>query len=146
MKEYLNKVCGQYYRLNERLLLQQEHFEELMDNPVPYIGQTYLTDIDQVLRYCYKAQKANDELTETNNEIIELQTLILKMLEYIGVPANTKLIGVIPEQVEFYIWADEDNEVHYEKIKDLAPANDDPNIITIKIRNDREVRVDDEDE
>jgi hypothetical protein len=58
------------------------------------------------------------------------------MMQYFEIPPLTRLSGTIPHQLEFDIWADEQDTIHCQKTNDLDPEVENPNIITIKVCTD----------
>lgn len=140
MKTSLNTLCCNYYLASERLIKQQQRFEELLAKPASFAGQTYLPDIDKTIRRWHKRQEASDAITYTQAELTDLQAMILILFEYIGAAPNTRLTGELPEEVEFAIWADDNQQLHYEKLRDLAPVLEDGcEYITIRLGGDVEM-------
>jgi hypothetical protein len=133
MELYLNDVCSNYYTLRELLLKQEARFDRLMDKPVVYAGQTDLEDIDKVLKYCYKVQQASDGIRHTIQQLISEKKLILQMLDHFSIPRNTKLKARVGNEAEIHLWADDENLIYYEKLRDILAEEINPNIITIKV-------------
>lgn len=124
MKTSLNTLCCNYYLASERLLKEQQRFDELLAKPTSFAGQTYLPDIDKTLRRWHKRQEASDAITYTQAELTDLQAMILILFELIGAQPHTRFTGQIPDEAEFAIWADDANQLHYEKLKDLTPVRE----------------------
>ena len=145
MNGEFNGYCSQYYNLTQLLAEQQEHFNTLLDNALPYTGQTNISELDAIIKCNRKIQKAKKRADDTADELQKTERTILMIMEYFGIPPQTVLVGEVTEQFLFEIWADETDTVHIEKIKDLVPPVDDENIIKIKIRYSRNEVTDDDD-
>jgi len=116
---------------------QDEYLKNLLDNAPLYNGQTNLNEIDDIIKYYRKAQKAKARLDATTDQLYKTEQTILMIMKHFNIPSRTRLVGEIIEEILFEIWADETDRLHVRKTKDLAPSVDEGNIITIKIRNSR---------
>ncbi len=119
-------MCAWYYRLTERLKEQEERFQNLLANALPYTGQTELIELDRIIRYNRKVQAALADTEKTSAQIVDAESIIYKMIEYFGIKPNTRLKGQIPEQLEFEFWLDESNQLHIQKLSDLAKSEAPP--------------------
>ena len=145
MNGEFNGYCSQYYNLTQLLAEQQEHFNTLLDNALPYTGQTNINELDAIIKCNRKIQKAKARAENTFDELRNTEHTILMIMQYFGIPPHTVLVGEVPEKLLFEIWADDSDTVHIKKIKDLVPPVDDENIIRIKIRHSRNEVMDDDD-
>jgi hypothetical protein len=146
MEGEFTNYCSSYYRLTELLDAQETRFQSLLENALPYAGQTHLNELDAILHCNRKIQKAFADVNDTVSTMHETERTILQIMRYFELTPNTKLTCVIPGELEFEIWADEQDVVHCLKTKQLAPLEEDPNIINIRINNSRYALTDDEDE
>jgi len=142
-----NTACATYYHLNQVLAAKEVRFQKLVSKALPYTGQTNLFELDRIISCNRKVQQAQADVEQTEMELSDLESIIFKMMEYFDIPPGTKLSGGIADELEFEIWADEQDVLYCEKTKDLNPPADNPNTITIKFYNssDRpEVEVEEE--
>jgi len=121
MNGEFNGFCSQYYNLTQLLAEQQEHFNTLLDNALPYTGQTNINELDAIIKCNRKIQKAKKRADDTADELRNTEHTILMVMEYFGIPPYTRLTGEVTEQLLFEIWADDSDTVHIKKIKDLVP-------------------------
>jgi hypothetical protein len=145
MNGEFNGYCSRYYNLTQLLAEQQEQFNTLLDNALPYTGQTNLSELDAIIKCNRKIQRAKARVDDTIVKLNETERTILLIMEYFGIPPHTVLFGEVPEMLLFEIWADDSDTIHIQKIKDLAPPVDEENIIKIKIRHSRNEVMDDDD-
>jgi len=121
MNGEFNGYCSHYYNLTEQLAQQQEHLSNLLDNALPYTGQTTLSELDAIIKCHRKIHRAKARVDDTLVELEKTERTILMIMQYFGIPPCTALAGEVIEQLLFEIWADETDTVHTKKIKDLAP-------------------------
>lgn len=127
--------CSQYYHLTILFSERCERFKTLLDNAPPYTRQNSLSDIDAMISYDRKVQAAKAKGDKTFKELTETGRIILKIMRHFEIPPRTVLIGQIPGELEYEIWANEKDQVFIGKIRDLPQEAHDPNIIRIKCWN-----------
>ena len=71
-------------------------------------------------------EKALDDMRET-------ERYILMIMRHFEIPHGTLLTGQIPGQLEYEVWANDNDTIYINKIKNLQPEADIPNIIVIKL-------------
>jgi hypothetical protein len=103
--------CNQYYQLTTQLDADDEHFKTLLANAPPYTGQSYLTDLDDIISYNRTVHAAKAKVDKTYKEWKETAQTILKIMEYFEIPPRTWLTGIIPGELEYEIWANEKGDV-----------------------------------
>jgi len=130
----LTDSCNRFYQLNELHAQRERDLDNMVLAAPHYNGETVITEIDAIISYYREAQAAKTELEETYIQMKNAQSDILTFMEHFGIPAGIKLSGAIPEELEYEIWADDDNNLQTRKTKNLA-ADDNPNMITIKFSN-----------
>jgi hypothetical protein len=145
MNGEFNGYCSRHYTLTEQLAEQQEHLKSLLDNALPYNGQTNLSEIDALIKSYRKIQRVKARVDDTQEEIRKTERTIQMVMQYFDIPPRTRLVGEVIDEILFEIWADETDAIHNKKIKDLVPSVDEGNIITIKLRNSRHDVTDDDD-
>jgi len=145
MEGEFTNFCKRYYELLLQVEEKEHRFIDLLDNALPYTGQTDVAELDAII-YCnrriQKVRSMADDVIEAKQET---EGIILKILEYFEIPTNTRLTCEVPGLYELRVWADEENTVHCYKMKDLAPLEEDENIITIDCNDRRNSWEDDED-
>lgn len=141
-----NGYCSQYYTLTLLLEEQEERLSKLLNNAPMYTGQTTLNEVDAILKHYRKLQQVQARIEELTGELQKTEQTILMIMEYLDIPHNTMLTGEIPEKVAFEIWADDNNILCTQKIKDLARPVENANIITIKLRNSKKSVAEDDDD
>lgn len=129
-------ACTGYYRLEERLAAREQRFQQLLAAALPYTGQTLLSELDAIIACNREVQQALADVEETQAQLRETQCLILKMMRYFEIPPNTRLIGEIPGELEFELWADEQDNIHCRKTRHLQPDGN-TTIIRIPVCMDR---------
>lgn len=145
MEREFTNFCKRYYELLQQIDKNEHRLIDMIDNALPYTGQTCIAELDAILSYNRKAQKLNEALFDVIEAKQETEDTILKILEYFEIPINTRLTCEVPGLYELRVWADEENTVHCYKTKDLAPLEEDENIITIQFTDNRNSWEDDED-
>jgi len=145
MNGEFNSCCSHYYHLTQQLAKEQAYLQKFLDNAPYYSGETQLSEIDYIIRYYYKTQAVKAAIDKTMARLNKTTTAILYFMRFFNIPPDTKLCGTIEEELEFEIWADDTDQIHTKKIKDLKPIEE-PNTITIRIANERSSIFDDEDE
>jgi hypothetical protein len=125
--------CNHYYELTKLLSRCEEHFKNLLDNAPLYCGQTSLSEVDAIISYYRKVQAAKAKIEKTADDIAEAARPILMIMRYFEIPPGTVLTGEIPGELKYEIWADEHDALYISKPKNLQPAPDNPNVITIKL-------------
>jgi hypothetical protein len=142
--EFTN-YCKQYYNLMLQLYQQEAHFETLLENALPYTGQTNIIELDAILRCNGKILKARADADETRAALHKTEKTILLIMVYFEIQPETKLICEIAGEVKLEIYTKENNRLYCFKTKDLAPLEKDPNMITIEMNHNRYVRDDEDD-
>jgi hypothetical protein len=132
MNGEFNRICSYYYRLTRLLEEREAHFNHLLENALPYKGQTELSELDAIIQYNREVQKARADTEKTAADIRETERIILMIMQYFEIPPFTKLKGEVSEELEFEIWADNNDALYISKTKDLAAPVDDENVIKIK--------------
>jgi hypothetical protein len=140
-----NGLCSRYYNLTQLLTAQDERFKRLLDNALPYTGQTNLADLDAIISCNRRVQEAKANVEQTLENMRQTERSILFLMNYFEIPPGTVLAGKIDGELEFEIWADENDTLYINKTKDLASPVDETNIITIRLRRSRDEVVEDED-
>ncbi len=135
MPNVLNYFCSSYYKLFQLVLKRQERLQYLIDNAPEYSGETSIDEIDAIINYYQKGQAYKAKYDETYKEFKETGEDILKVMQHFSIPPETILTGQIPHELEYEVVADENDMVYIYKTKDLAPAEDNPNIMVIKVWN-----------
>jgi hypothetical protein len=127
--------CNQYYHLTELFSERDERFKNLLDNAPPYTNQSNLSDLDAIISYNRKVQAAKAKADKTFKDLTETGHTILMIMRYFEIPPRTVLTGEIPGELEYEIWANENDDIFIGKIRDLPQEALDPNIIYIKCWN-----------
>ncbi|MFI5159176.1 MAG: hypothetical protein ACHQF4_09945, partial [Sphingobacteriales bacterium] len=86
--------------------------------------------------YYREAQDLNEEVLQLTDELKQPARAILEFMNYFQIPRNKVLTGVIPEQLEYQLWATEDDEIGIRKTIDLEPDPLDENTILVKPSDD----------
>src|ERR1700744_632778 len=146
MEGEFTNYCKQYYELLQQVEEKEHRFIDLLDNALPYNGQSNIAELDAILKCNRRIIKAHNPLEGIIEAKQETEDTILKILEYFEIPANTRLTCEVPGLYELIVWADEEKTVHCYKIKDLAPLEQDENIITIQMTDKRNGWEDDEED
>jgi hypothetical protein len=145
MNEQFNELCGRYYRLSQQLTRENAYLQKFLDNAPFYQGETQLSEIDYIIKYYLKTQTVKAAVDKTMDKLNKTVAGILYLMKFFDIPPGTRLHGIIEDEVEFEVWADETDQIHTVKTKDLTPP-DNPNIITIRLGNAASTIFDDEDE
>jgi len=111
-----------------------QQFNNLLADALPYTGQTNLSDLDAIISYNRRVQAAKTKADKTFKDLTETGKTILKMMRYFEIPPRKVLRGEIPGELEYEIWANDKDALFINKIKDLPQEPVDPNIIMIKCR------------
>ncbi|MDB5087150.1 MAG: hypothetical protein JWR09_1144 [Mucilaginibacter sp.] len=135
MTDEFTAWCNQYYHLTKLFSERCERFKNLLDNAPPYTSQNNLSDIDPIISYNRKVHAAKVKADKTFKDLTATGRTILMIMQYFEIPPRTVLIGEIPGELEYEIWANEKDEVFIGKIRDLPQEALDPNIIYIKAWN-----------
>jgi len=125
--------CNHYYELTEQLTAREEHFKNLLDNTPLYCGQTSLSEVDEIISYYRQVQAAKAKVDETCDEMRETERAILIYMRHFEMPPGTALTGEIPGELEYEIWANENDTIYINKTKNLTPEPDDADIIEIRL-------------
>ena len=126
-------IC--YYRLSKLFSEQNERFQNLLQAAPPYTGQSSISDLDVIITSNRKVQAAKAKADKTFKDLTETGHTILKMMQYFEIPPRTVLTGEIPGELEYEIWANENDDVFIGKIRDLPQEAVNPNVIVIKCWN-----------
>ncbi|SHM99555.1 hypothetical protein [Mucilaginibacter sp. OK098] len=143
MTDEFTAWCNQYYQLTKLFSERCERFKNLLDNAPPYSRQNSLNDIDDMISYDRKVQAAKAKGDKTFKELTETRRTILKIMRHFEIPPRTILIGQIPGELEYEIWANEKDDLFIGKIRDLPQEPENPNIIYIKCWKDDKGEEDD---
>jgi hypothetical protein len=146
MNGELTGYCSRYYNLTLRLAKEQAYLKKFLDNAPLYQGETQLIEIDYILKYYRKTQEVNMAVVKTMDNLKETAKPILAIMRHFDIPADTILHGVVEEEAEFDIWADETDQIHIVKTKQLAPEPNAENIMVIKLAAESTSIFDDENE
>lgn len=146
MEGEFTSYCRQYYSLQQLLAQQETQFNTLLANALPYTGQTNITELDAIIKCNRKVQQARAEADNTIAEKRQTEQVILQIMAYFEVSPNTELTCEIPGEAELMLWADEENDLYCIKTKDLAPLEDDLDIITIHMNDNRYSFTEDDDD
>ena len=130
--------CSYYYQLKMLFLKRQDRLNNLLDNAPFYSGQISLSEIDAIVSYYREAQAAKAKMDKTLADMKEAERDILMFMRHFDIPPGKVLYGEIPGELEYEIWANENDAVFINKIKDLQPEPLDPNIIVIKLWRENE--------
>jgi hypothetical protein len=123
--------CTHYYRLTKLFLQHNERINKLLADAPPYTSQRNLSDLDAIISYNRKVQAVKAKADKTFKHLTETGRTILKVMQYFEIPPHVVLTGEIPGELEFEIWANENDALFINKIKDLQPGAHNPNIIVI---------------
>lgn len=145
MEGEFTNYCKQYYELLLQVEEKEHRFIDLLDNALPYTGQTDVAELDAIIHCNRRIQKIRSIADDVIDAKQETEGIILKILEYFEIPINTRLTCEVSGLYELRVWADEENTVHCYKTKDLAPLEEDENIITIDCNDQLNSWEDDED-
>ena len=132
IKNELTRYCNHYYLLRRKLIKRIELFNKLVADEPLYRGETLLTDIDAMICQIRRVQALQVKMDQTRAEFNETGEEILEFFKHFRIPPNTALTGIIEYDMEYQIWADEDDKLHMVPIRSLAPDFDDPNVMYIK--------------
>jgi len=122
-----------YYKLTLLLSKREERLQNLLNNAPCYCGQTRLSDIDAIISYYRDVQAYKAKKDKTFDNMMATERIILKIMRHFEIPPGTVLTGEIPNELEYEIWADENDAIYIIKTKNLAPEADKANIIVIKL-------------
>lgn len=145
MGEFTN-FCKRYYELLQQWNELENRFEELLENAIPYTGQTDAAELDAIIRCNRRIQKARAAADECINDLQQIAHIITKILEYFEVPPYTRLTCEVPGFYELELWLDDEQAVNCIKTHDLAPLEEDENTITIHCIDTRNNWEEDEDD
>ena len=137
MEGEFTNFCKRYYELLLQVEEKEHRFIDLLDNALPYTGQTDISELDAIIHCNRRIQKIRSIADDVIEAKQETEDIILKILEYFEIPPNTRLTCEIPGLYELIVWADGENTVHCYKTHDLAPLEEDENIITIPFTDSR---------
>jgi hypothetical protein len=146
MEGEFTNFCKRYYELLLQVEEKEMRFLNLLDNALPYTGQTDVSELDAIIHCNRRIQKVRSTADDVIEAKQETEDTILKILEYFEIPPNTRLTCEVPGEYELKVWADDENTVHCYKTKDLAPLEVDEHIITIPFTDSRNDWEDGEDE
>jgi len=132
MTNEFTTYCNHYYHLTTQLEAHNQHFQNLLDTAPPYTGQSNLTELDAIISHNRQVHAAKAKVDKTLKDLTDTAQTILKMMAYFEIPPRTWLTGIIPDELEYEIWANEKGDVFIGKVRDLQPPVPNPNIIEIK--------------
>src|SRR5581483_2635198 len=143
-------ICNYYYELTQLLIKKKKRLCKLLVNYWPYAGETKLSEIDALVKYIRRVQKVKKDFDTLNDARIKMERDILTLMRHFEIPPNTKLSGVIEDEMEYKIWVDENDTIYIEKTKDLVPpppgVYGDYIIYRIKTNDDDNEEEDDEED
>ncbi len=125
--------CSRYYELTVQHAAQETNLQTQLLNAPVYNGQTLLSEIDAIISYYREVQAAKTEMDKTFDNLKITEGTILRIMRHFEIPPGTILTGEIPGELEYSLWADDNDMLHIIKTKNLAPLVAEENIITIKI-------------
>ena len=146
MEGEFTNFCKRYYEQLLQVEEKEHRFIDLLDNALPYTGQTDISELDAIIHCNRRIQKVRSIADDVIEAKQETEDIILKILEYFEIPPNTRLTCEVPGEYVLVLWADEENTVYCSKIRDLAPLEMDENIITIQVTDSKNSWEDVEDE
>jgi hypothetical protein len=117
-KDEFSYVCSMFYTYKQRYMKCRARFEELIKYEPQYNGETKVSDIDDKIKYIRRVQKLEEKKWDLIDDLIFLEQDILMYMDHFEIPRNTRLTGVIPDELEYEIWADDRDVVHVEKTRD----------------------------
>ncbi|MFI5138160.1 MAG: hypothetical protein ACHQIM_10045 [Sphingobacteriales bacterium] len=135
MTNEFTTYCNRYYKLTRLHAMREERLKNLLDNAPLYCGQSSISDIDAIISYYRKVQAYKAKTEKTLDNLKKTERTILMIMRHFEIPPGTVLYGEIPGELEYEIWADENDALYISKTNDLAPKQLNPNIITIKFSN-----------
>ena len=135
--EFTN-ICNRYYELKQLHARREEHLNQLLDNAPLYSGEMCISNIDAIISYYRNAQAEKAEVDKIYKQILATERNILLVMRHFEIPPNTVLYGEIPFELEYEIYADENDQITITKTGSLQPEADDPNVIWIKLWQDEE--------
>lgn len=124
--------CNYYYQLSLLFSDVEEYFQNLLYNAPPYYGPTRASEIDALIGYCREVQAEKAKMDKMAEDVQEAGRTILAMMQHFEIPPGTVLTGEIPGEMAYEVWADAQDRIQIRKTDDLAPEEDNPNIIMIK--------------
>ena len=127
--------CNRYYEFTKLLAKREERFKNLLDNAPLYCGQTSLNEVDTIISYYRMVQAAKAKIEKSLDDMKETGRVILMIMRHFEIPPGTLLTGEIPGELEYEIWADENDALYINKTKNLQPEPDNPNMMVIKLWN-----------
>jgi len=145
MEGEFTNFCKRYYELLLQIDEKEHRLIDMLDNALPYAGQTNVADLDAIIHCNRRIIKMRDQTDDVMEAKQETEDIILKILDYFEIPINTKLTCEVPGLYELKVWADEEKTVHCYKIRDLAPLEQDEHIITIPLVYERNSWAEEED-
>lgn len=125
--------CNRYYELTKLLSRREERFNNLLANAPLYCGQTSLSEVDAIISYYRTVQAAKAKTDKTLDDMRQTERFILMIMRHFEIPPGTVLTGEIPGELEYELWADENDALYIIKTKSLQPEADNPNVMVIKI-------------
>src|ERR1700761_9534322 len=106
-----NGYCSQYYTLTQLLAKQNDYLANLLANAQTYTTQTSVSKIDGILKHYRKIHNTKTRIDEIITQLQEVEQTILMIMQYFDIPAGTILTAAIVDEVEFEIWADDNDSV-----------------------------------
>ena len=146
MTNEFTDICTHCYQLRLVIAKRQERLQVLIDSAPGYNSQiTTLSEIDAIIAYYRKMQSLKAKIDKTEKDMQAAEKIILAVMRHFEIPPGTMFTGVIPYELEYEVWASENDTIFINKIKDLAPEVHNPNIIKIKLWNPYEDYEEEED-
>jgi hypothetical protein len=71
-------------------------------------------------------------MDKTIKSMKEAERTILAIMRHFEIPPGTMLTGEISGELEYELWAGDGDVVYIHKTKDLAPEEDNPNVMVIR--------------
>ena len=145
MEGEFTNFCKRYYELLQQWDELENRFEALLENAIPYTGQTDVGELDAIIRCNRRIQKARAAADSYIADLQQTAHTITQILAYFEVTPNTRLTCEIPGLYELELWLDDEDAVNCIKTHDLTPLEVDENIISIPFTDKRNSWEEDED-
>lgn len=146
MEGEFTNYCKRYYEQLQNWDVLEDKFEALLENALPYTGQTEVGELDAIIRCNRRILKARTAADECIKILQQTAQTITQILAYFEIPANTTLTCEVPGFYILQLWLDDEQGINCIKTQDLAPLEQDESIITIHMTDKRNDWEDDEDD
>lgn len=146
MKGEFTNYCKRFYDLLCQWTELEWRFNKLLNEAMPYTGQTAISELDAILHTSRRIQKARAKADECITQLQQTEQTLSQIFAWFEIQPNTVLTCEVTGFFELELWMDDDNNVHCIKTKDLAPLEKDANIITIHFADKTYVSADDDED